>query len=199
MNKEELKNLITNKKGFPFYTDYWQQYFSRLSGEQCKEVLKLICNFALTGEQEVSQDFAADMVANSIITNITRDALKREKRISASRENGKSGGRPKGSNKPERTQSEPKETQSVIETQFESFWDLYGKKLSRPDAEKKFKTALKKDSFENVMAGLHRYIAARSADSQYWKNPSTWLHQECWKDDYQPNKEQPLEGKWSKY
>lgn len=91
---------------------------------------------------------------------------------------------------PKRTQSEPKQTQSVIETQFESFWNLYDKKTGRPDAEKKFKAALKKDTFENIIAGLERYIKARGSDSQYWKHPSTWLNQECWKDEYQPKQEQ---------
>ena len=74
--------------------------------------------------------------------------------------------------------------------QFESFWNLYGKKLSRPDAEKKFKAALKKDTFENIIAGLEKYIKARGSDSQYWKHPSTWLNQECWKDEYSVKQEQ---------
>jgi len=77
-----------------------------------------------------------------------------------------------------------KEKKLLLESQFESFWNLYDKKKSRPDAEKKFKAALSKDSFENIIAGLEKYVMARSPDSQYWKNPSTWLNQECWKDDY---------------
>lgn len=88
------KDLIINKSAFPFYVDYWQQYFSRLSGGQCKEVLRIVCQFNLSGEQEKHEDFGVDMVANSIITNVIRDAKKREKRILASRENGEKGGRP---------------------------------------------------------------------------------------------------------
>lgn len=70
------------------------------------------------------------------------------------------------------------------EQRFELFWNLYDKKKSRPDAEKKFKAALKKDSFENIMTGLEKYIKARGLDSQFWKHPSTWLNQECWKDEH---------------
>lgn len=110
-----MKDLIINKSAFPFYTDYWQQYFSRLSGEQCKEVLRIICQFNQSGEQEKHQDFAVDMVANCIITNVIRDAKKREKRIAASQNNGSKGGRPpKSEKKPRKTDAKPKETQSVI-------------------------------------------------------------------------------------
>ena len=76
------------------------------------------------------------------------------------------------------------ENKELINKQFEQFYDLYGKKKSPSDVKNKLKTALKKDSFENIMAGLDSYIKNRSKDSQYWKYPSTWLTQECWKDEY---------------
>jgi DNA-binding MarR family transcriptional regulator len=72
----------------------------------------------------------------------------------------------------------------VINKQFEQFYNLYGKKKSPSDVKNKLKTALKKDSFENIMAGLDNYIKNRSKDSQFWKYPATWLNQECWKDEY---------------
>ena len=78
---------------------------------------------------------------------------------------------------------EPKEPERV-KTQFEEFWNLYNKKTSRPDAEKKFKAALKIDTFENILAGLNAYVKTRSPDSKFWKDPSTWLNKQCWKDEY---------------
>ena len=86
------------------------------------------------------------------------------------------------------------EKKLLIENQFESFWNLYDKKKSRPDAEKKFKAALKKDTFENIVAGLEKYIKARGTDAQYWKHPSTWLNQECWKDEYTQPNQQPAQS-----
>ena len=77
--------------------------------------------------------------------------------------------------------------------QFEEFYNKYGKKKSPSDVKNKLKTALKKDSFENIMAGLDSYIKNRSKDSQFWKYPATWLNQECWKDEYnqsESNREQ---------
>jgi len=76
------------------------------------------------------------------------------------------------------------ENKELINKQFEQFYNLYGKKKSPSDVEKKLKAALKKDSFDNIMSGLNNYIKNRSSDSQYWKYPSTWLTQECWKDEY---------------
>jgi hypothetical protein len=78
------------------------------------------------------------------------------------------------------------EKKLLLKSQFESFWNLYDKKVSRADTEKKFKASLKKDTIENIMTGLNNYIKTRSAESQYWKNPTTWLNQECWKDEYIP-------------
>jgi uncharacterized protein YdaU (DUF1376 family) len=94
------------------------------------------------------------------------------------------------------------EEKILLESQFESFWNLYDKKKSRPDAEKKFKAALTKDTFDNIIAGLEKYIKARSPDAQFWKHPSTWLHNECWKDDYNQTKNTDSgfnSTQWSKY
>lgn len=173
-----LKEIITSKAGFPFYTDYWKSYFCKMTGEQVKECLRIIFHFNETFEVLESGDLAIEMVTTTIIGNIKRDAEKRTKQITANKNNGSKGGRPPKDSKPKASQS------NVEKEQFESFWNLYDKKKSRPDAEKKFKAALNKDSFENIIAGLEKYIKARSPDSQYWKNPSTWLNQECWKDDY---------------
>lgn len=176
-----LKEIITSKAGFPFYTDYWKSYFSKMTGEQVKECLKIIFHFNETFEILESGDLAIEMVITTIIGNIKRDAEKRTKQITANKNNGSKGGRPP-------KDSKPKVIQPVVEKeQFESFWNFYGKKLSRPDAEKKFKSALKKDTFENIIDGVARYIKSRGDDSKYWKHPSTWLHNECWKDEYVEN------------
>ena len=83
------------------------------------------------------------------------------------------------------------EKELLLKSQFELFWNRYDKKVSRADAEKKFIAALKKDTIENIMSGLDNYLRTRSPDSQYWKNPVTWLNQECWKDEYIPKTIKP--------
>jgi len=91
----DLKNQIINKAGFLIYTDYWEKYFSKMTGEQVKEVFKIIFHFNLTFEILKTNDLAIEMVVATIIDNIKRDATKRAKQAIASAENGKLGGRPK--------------------------------------------------------------------------------------------------------
>lgn len=98
--EDEIKKEIIGKSGFPLYVDYWEKYFSQMSGEQVKECLKIIFYFNATFEVLQSQDLAIKMVVNTIVDNLKRDALKRIKQSKASRKNGLSGGRPKTPKKP---------------------------------------------------------------------------------------------------
>ena len=96
---EDLKNQIINKAGFLVYTDYWEKYFSKMTGEQIKETLKIVFHFTKTFEILQTNDLAVEMVIATWIDNIKRDAIKRTKQAEASKENGKLGGRPKGKQK----------------------------------------------------------------------------------------------------
>ena len=115
---EDLKNQIINKAGFLLYTDYWNKYFSKMTGEQVKEAFNIIFHFNTTFEVLKTNDLAVEMVIATIIDNIKRDASKRAKQSIASAENGKLGGRPKkqkGSKSEAKPNLEkPKETQSVF-------------------------------------------------------------------------------------
>jgi hypothetical protein len=72
----------------------------------------------------------------------------------------------------------------IDNSQFEEFWNLYDKKIGIAEAKNKFALALSKDSFENIIAGVKKYITTRGIESKFWKHPTTWLNQECWKDEY---------------
>lgn len=79
--------------------------------------------------------------------------------------------------------SEPK-TQSEI--WFESFWDLYPKKVSKKNAEKKFlKICTSEKKFNEIMEGLKRTVVKKAEfdkTTQYVPNPDTWLNGERWND-----------------
>lgn len=109
----DLKNEIINKSGFLIYTDYWEKYFSKMSGEQIKEVFKIIFCFNKTFEILKTDDLAVEMVVATIIDNIKRDAEKRFKQSIASKENGKLGGRPKKA-KPKQNQSKTEANNSNV-------------------------------------------------------------------------------------
>jgi hypothetical protein len=175
-----LKEIITRKAGFPFYTDYWKSYFCKMTGEQVKECLRIIFHFNETFEILESQDLAIEMVTTTIIGNIKRDAEKRTKQITANKNNGSKGGRPFKRQK-------PKITKSIIEDdQFESFWQSYipvktkdgfVKKGSREKAETAFVKALKKASFEKIMAALESYLIYCQQNNRLTKNAVSWLNE----------------------
>jgi len=100
-----LKEIITSKAGFPFYTDYWKSYFLKMTGEQVKECLRIIFHFNETFEILESRDLAIEMVTTTIIGNIKRDGEKRIKQITANKNNGNKGGRPPKDSKPKITKS----------------------------------------------------------------------------------------------
>lgn len=110
---EDLKNQIINKAGFLIYTDYWEKYFSKMTGEQVKEVFKIIFHFNLTFEILKTNDLAIEMVVATIIDNIKRDAIKRAKQSIASAENGKLGGRPKKQEKVKPTTEKPEDNHRI--------------------------------------------------------------------------------------
>ena len=126
---EVLKNQITNKAGFLIYTDYWEKYFSKMTGEQVKEVFKIVFHFNLTFEILTTDDLAVEMVVATIIDNLKRDAMKRAKQSIASAVNGKLGGRPRKEAKRKQKGSK-KEANLIIESELDTI-NLVYKELAR--------------------------------------------------------------------
>ena len=96
-----IKEEITSKAGFPFYVDYWDKYFLKMSGDQVKEVLEIIFHFNKTFEVMETTDLAIEMVVTTIIDNLKRDAERRIKQSNASKANGLLGGRPRKEENPD--------------------------------------------------------------------------------------------------
>lgn len=66
---------------------------------------------------------------------------------------------------------------------FEQFWEVYPKKVSRPDALIAFSRALGRTPLETIIAGASRYSEERNGkDPQYTKSPARWLESEGWLD-----------------
>lgn len=66
-------------------------------------------------------------------------------------------------------------------TDFEAWYQHYPHKVGRGQAEKAFVKAISLASLEELIAGVHRYIASKPADRQ-WQNPTTWLNGKGWLD-----------------
>jgi len=81
--------------------------------------------------------------------------------------------------------------QSEIERMFNSFWDVYPRKVAKKKAKQIFTSLLKKKTgkaretlFAEIMSGLRKYKNSRQwSDAQYIPHPTTWLNQERWRDE----------------
>lgn len=74
-----------------------------------------------------------------------------------------------------------KENNILIEKEFETFWNLYDKKVG--DKKKLFKkwTKLKQPEKDKIFETLPKYVA--STEKKYRKNPETYLNNEAWNDE----------------
>lgn len=72
---------------------------------------------------------------------------------------------------------------SLIENQFEEWWNLYNKKLDKKTAMTKFKTVRKEYDFESIMNGTKEYLKTIT-DKQYQKHPKTFLNNKSFNNDY---------------
>ena len=199
---DDLKNQIINKAGFLIYTDYWEKYFSEMTGDQVKEVFKIIFHFNTTFEVLKTDDLAVKMVVVTIIDNIKRDTIKRAKQAIASAENGKLGGRPKKEAKSKQTKSKTEANVNVnpnvnenlnLESKskslnFETFWNFYtpvagrdGKSIdkgSKADAKKSYEKAIALNfSHETIMIALEFYLRECQKNARFTKHAVSWLNQ----------------------
>ncbi|NGA15328.1 replication protein, partial [Staphylococcus aureus] len=71
----------------------------------------------------------------------------------------------------------------VTHEQFEEWWKLYDKKKVKKMSFTKFKSCLKKHSFEQIMQGTREYLKTIT-DKQYQKYPKTFLTNESYMNDY---------------
>lgn len=67
------------------------------------------------------------------------------------------------------------------DSQFEKFWEMYGKKVDRKKTETAFNRLSQKDKDE-IFLKLPVYIESRP-EIQFRKNPLTWLHGRNWEDE----------------
>jgi len=71
---------------------------------------------------------------------------------------------------------------------FEEFWKEYPKKSDKRIALKAFKSAMKRSTFEQILAGVIAYRqATESIEQRFVKNPATWLNADAWENQIQPS------------
>ena len=68
---------------------------------------------------------------------------------------------------------------------FEDFYARYPRKKEPRKARAKYEQALTRATHEEIMAGVENLISAGWDDIQFVKYPATWLHNDCWLDEYE--------------
>lgn len=81
-----------------------------------------------------------------------------------------------------------------LEANFAEFYKLYPRKMSRKDALKAYRTAMKEVSHETIMEALRAQLpglmTTYNTDKSFVKHPSVWLNKGCWTDET-PDKAAP--------
>ena len=65
---------------------------------------------------------------------------------------------------------------------FEEFWNAYPKKLDKAKAFRAFKAALKRATFEDILAGVIAYRNDPKRNPDFTKYPATWLNADSWEN-----------------
>ena len=93
--------------------------------------------------------------------------------------------------------------ESVFEEEFEGWYQHYPRKVSRGPAEKALRKALGSGvSLETMIEGDKRYTTqVAGSESDYIKQPATWLNGKCWRDEPEPRRGAEPDGEltwWQK-
>lgn len=96
-------------------------------------------------------------------------------------------------------QIEPNTSSSSVDDGFATFWATYPRRIGKGAALKAWKKALKVATADQILAGAETYAQIRAGDDpQYTAHPATWLNQQRWEDEPDPqirrlsNREQNL-------
>lgn len=73
--------------------------------------------------------------------------------------------------------------ESVLLEEFDTFWNIYPRKVGKQAAYVKYRAARKKADPATILGGLNAQLAdMNSREKQYIPHAATWLHQERWAD-----------------
>ena len=74
----------------------------------------------------------------------------------------------------------------ALDSEFDTWWELYGKIGNRKPALQKFKTCRKSHSLDQIMSGTKEYLKTVT-DKKFQKHGATFLNAEAYMDNYTNN------------
>jgi hypothetical protein len=78
---------------------------------------------------------------------------------------------------------------TVQSVEFDEFWNEYPKKEGKKPAFKAFASALRRATFEDILAGVIRYKNSDRVTRGYVMLASRWLNEDHWEDHLEPSKD----------
>ncbi|WP_109118432.1 hypothetical protein [Azospirillum sp. TSO22-1] len=85
---------------------------------------------------------------------------------------------------------EPQERPDDLDAEFATWWLQVPKKTAKATAHRAYRTARKKATAEQLLAGILRYAAeiqVKGTEPRFIAHPATWLNGERWLDEPPPN------------
>jgi hypothetical protein len=159
---------------------------NRIGKEKVRRIIEELMRFEyLERSEKQGKDEKGRMTSYDYIT---RDPLPRT--AEPRTEKPHTGDRPTKKTKPIEDQTNKKTI--VKEDDFNRFWSVYPKKADKPLARRSFEKALNRTTLDTIIAGAERYRDDPNRDSEFTKNPSTWLNADAWDNDPIPSKAQKL-------
>jgi uncharacterized protein YdaU (DUF1376 family) len=180
---------------------YWRKRELPADDKQLSAIAKLPLRIWLDTKETIQAFFHDGWKHKRLEEEIQRRVEVSEKRAAAGSEGGKSRGK-KEANASVLLEQNPSMLQSHIQEEEkrkketrvnaladdwpadyrERFWVRFPNKIGRPKALAKLDNCRKRGvSFNAIMSGLDRYIAAKPPD-RAWLNPETFINQERWTD-----------------
>ena len=198
----EIDSLAKN--GECFATN---DYFSRFLGVHKKHISRLISNLVEVGMVRVELVYKANskQIDKRIIHVTSRNENVPTPTQKCSDPGNENVPTPRNKNVEERsfinntvinntvnntTNNKKTSKNEILESEFESLWKLYPRKLGdKKRAKKAYLNAIKNGSatYETVKNGIEMYInynQYHNVQEEYIKHGSTWFHQECWNNDF---------------
>jgi hypothetical protein len=87
-------------------------------------------------------------------------------------------------------------TKGSLDSDFESFWSSYPRKVGKATARKAFEKALESAAVSDILEGVARFATDPNLpDTQFIPYPATWLNREGWGDEPYPKREAAPNGR----
>lgn len=185
------------RNSFILHTDSLD-ILSELTDEQAGALFKAISEYQRSGESSLEGIMKALFIPFK--NQFDRDNEKYQKICERNKANGLGGGRPKSKetqsvtldsqSNPEKpyndSKNENENVVTIVTNRFDFFWSNFPptRKGSKSKAESAYKSALKRDTEENILSGLKSYAESDEVSRGYAKGAAAWLNDDRWTSNY---------------